>query len=69
MANEITELPRRDRKRDMDRREDLEQVFFTKSQYFNLHKPNTKAGSREVMLRQVLAYISENEIPSDKSGK
>jgi hypothetical protein len=28
MANEITELPRRDRKRDMDRREDLEQVFF-----------------------------------------
>jgi hypothetical protein len=27
-TNEITELLRRDRKRDMDAREDLEQVFF-----------------------------------------
>ena len=30
MASEITELLRRDRKRDMDVREDLEQVFFYK---------------------------------------
>jgi hypothetical protein len=38
MANEITELLRRDRKWDMDAREDLEQVFFCFFVFFNLHK-------------------------------